>query len=385
MKKLSPLTKKIQGSISLDLNALYLRMKKEGENVISLGVGEPDFDTPENIKAAGIDAIKRGETNYVATPGIPAVREAISNYFNTYDKIPYNPGDVMVTNGGKQAIYNAFLTILKPGEEVIIPEPAWFSFRELVKLAGGTPVPAKTTDLTVTAANIRKAITKKTKALLINSPSNPTGEVIPTDELKKMAALAIKHDLYVISDEMYHRFVFSGSRKSMASLPGMYERTFTVNGVSKTYAMTGWRLGFMGAPEEFIAPMTRFQSHATGGINAPTQWAAVEALTGTQKPVEKMLAAFKERRAFVIKRLRSIRGITPNNPSGAFYVFPDISATGLDSMTFCERLLKEHKVVAIPGKAFGEQGEGHIRLSYANSMENLEEALNRIEAFVKGL
>jgi aspartate/methionine/tyrosine aminotransferase len=385
MKKLSARTKTIKGSISLELNALYLSMKKQGDNSISLGVGEPDFDTPGAIKAAAIAAIERGETNYVATTGIPELREAIAYYFRTYDKLSYNSDEVMVTTGGKQAIHNACLTILKPGDEIIIPEPAWFSFAEIVKLAGGKPVPSKTDKLAVTAANLKKAITPKTKAILINSPSNPTGEVIPTAELAKIAELAVKKDLYVISDEIYHRFVFSGSHKSVASFPGMYERTFTVNGVSKTYAMTGWRLGFMGAPEEFIKPMARFQSHSTGGINAPTQWGAVEALTGSQKPVEKMLASFKERRSFVIKRLRSIHGIQPNNPAGAFYVFPDISATGLDCMTFCERLLKEQKVVAIPGKAFGKQGEGHVRLSYANSMQNLEEALNRIESFVKSL
>lgn len=383
MKQLSSLAARISGSVSLELNARYLELKKQGKPVISLGVGEPDFDTPAHIKQAATDALKRGETHYVATAGIPEVRDAIAQYFKKYHRCPYVPDEVMVCNGAKQAILNSLLVILNPGDEVIIPEPAWFTFGELVKLAGGLPVSCATENLSVKASLIEQRITHKTKALILNSPSNPTGEIIPAAELKKIAALAVEHDFFVISDEMYHRFLFEGRHKSIASLLDMKERTFLVNGASKTFAMTGWRCGFVGAPEQHIRAMTRIQDHATGCINVPTQYAVVAALTGTQTPVTKMIAEFAKRRKYMLKRLNQINGLVPNNPSGAFYVFPDTSAFGISSFDFCRRLLDEKLVVAIPGSAFGAGGEGHIRLSYATSLKNIKEAMDRIEKFVK--
>lgn len=383
MKQLSSLAGRISGSVSLELNARCLELKKQGKPVISLGVGEPDFDTPSHIKKAAIAAITRGETHYVATAGIPEVRDAVAQYFKKYHRCTYAPSEVMVCNGAKQAILNSLLVTINHGDEVLIPEPAWFSLAELVKLAGGLPVSCATDQLAVKASLIEQRISHKTKALILNSPSNPTGEIIPLAELKKIAALAIKHDLRVISDEMYHRFIFEGTHKSVASFPDMKERTFLVNGASKTFAMTGWRCGFVGAPEEYIRAMTRIQDHATGCINVPTQWAVAAALTGTQEPVAKMITEFAKRRKYVLKRLKEIKGIVPNNPCGAFYVFPDISEYGISSFDFCQRLLNEKLVVAIPGSAFGQGGEGHIRLSYATSMKNIEEAMNRLEKFVK--
>lgn len=383
MKPLSSLAGRISGSVSLELNALYLELKKQGKPVISLGVGEPDFDTPAHIKKAANDALKRGETHYVATAGIPEVRTAIAQYFKKYHRCTYTPSEVMVCNGAKQAILNSLLVTINPGDEVIIPEPAWFTFGELVKLVGGLPVSCGTDNLNVKASLIEQRITHKTKALILNSPSNPTGEIISPGELKKIAALAAEHDLYVISDEMYHRFLFEGRSRSIAALPDMKERTFLVNGASKTFAMTGWRCGFVGAPEEYIRAMARIQDHATGCINVPTQYAVIAALTGTQVPVTKMIAEFAKRRKYLLKRLKEIKGIVPNNPTGAFYVFPNISEYGISSFDFCQRLLNEKLVVAIPGSAFGQGGEGHIRLSYATSMENSEEAMNRLEKFVK--
>ena len=383
MKQLSSLAGRISGSVSLELNARYLELKKQGKPVISLGVGEPDFDTPAHIKKAANEALKRGETHYVATAGIPEVRNAVAEYFKKYHRCAYMPEEVMVCTGAKQAILNSLLITLNPGDEVIIPEPAWFSFAELVKLAGGLPVSCATENLSVTASLIEHRITHKTKALILNSPSNPTGEIIPAGELKKIAALAIKHDFSVISDEMYHRFLFEGRHTSIASLPDMKERTFLVNGASKTFAMTGWRCGFVGAPEHHIKAMTRIQDHATGCSHVPTQWAVVSALTGTQAPVTKMIAEFAKRRKYVLKRLHQINGLVPNTPGGAFYVFPDTSTFSISSFDFCRRLLDEKLVVAIPGSAFGAGGEGHIRLSYATSMKNIEEALNRLEKFVK--
>ncbi len=383
MKPISSLAVRISGSVSLELNARYLELKKQGKPVISLGVGEPDFDTPAHIKKAAIAAITRGETHYAATAGIPEVRSAIAQYFKKWHRAAYAPNEVMVCNGAKQAILNALLVTINPGDEVLIPEPAWFTFGELVKLAGGLPVSCATDQLVVKASLIEQRLTHKTKAIILNSPSNPTGEIIPLAELKKIAALAVKHDLFLISDEMYHRFIFEGTHKSIASLPDMKERTFLVNGASKTFAMTGWRCGFVGAPEEYIQAMTRIQDHATGCINVPTQWAVAAALTGTQAPVTKMIAEFAKRRKYMLKRLKEIKGIISNNPGGAFYVFPNISEYGISSFDFCQRLLNEKLVVAIPGSAFGQGGEGHLRLSYATSMENSEEALNRLEKFVK--
>ena len=383
MKPFSSLSQHIHGSVSLQLNVRYLELKKQGKPVITLGVGEPDFDTPPHIKKAANEALKKNQTHYVATAGIPEVREAVAQYFKKHHRVAYQPSEVMVGNGAKQVMLNALLVTLNPGDEVIIPEPAWFSFAELVKIAGGIPVSCPTENLKVRASLIERKITHKTKALILNSPSNPTGEIIPSAELKKIAALATARDLFVISDEMYHRFLFEGRHTSIASFPDMKERTFLVNGASKTFAMTGWRCGFVGAPEEYIQAMTNIQDHATGCINVPTQYAAVAALTGTQEPVTKMIAEFGKRRKYMLKRLKEIRNIVPNNPAGAFYVFPDISECGISSFDFCQRLLDKHLVVAIPGSAFGAGGEGHIRLSYATSMKNIEEALNRLEKFVK--
>ncbi|MDO8642996.1 MAG: pyridoxal phosphate-dependent aminotransferase [Candidatus Woesearchaeota archaeon] len=383
MKPLSIRSSTIHGSVSLQLNAQYLALKKQGKPAISLGVGEPDFDTPAHIKKAANDALKRGATHYVATAGIPEVREAVAQYFKKYHRVEYTPNEVMVCNGAKQAILNALLVILNPGDEVVIPEPSWFSFAELVKLVGGVPVSCPTENLMVRASLIEQKITHKTRAIILNSPSNPTGEVIPSAELKKIAALVHNRDLFVISDEMYHRYLFAGRHTSIASCKDMYERTFLVNGVSKTYAMTGWRCGFVGAPEQFISAMTRIQDHATGCINVPTQWGVVAALSGTQAPVTAMLKEFEKRRKYILQRLNEINGMVPNNPAGAFYVFPDISEFRCSSFDFCQRLLAEKLVVAIPGSAFGAGGEGHIRLSYATSMKNIKEAMDRIEKFVK--
>ncbi len=381
MKRLSLLSTCIHGSVSLELNARYLALKKQGNPAISLGVGELDFDTPAHIKKAATTALARGATHYVATPGIPEVRKAVATYFKKWHRVPYEPYEVMVCNGAKQALLNSLQAILNPGEEVIIPEPSWFTFAELVTLAGGVPVSCPTEKLAVKASLISSRITPKTKAILLNSPSNPTGECIPADELKKIAGLIVENDLFAVSDEMYHRFIFEGTHTSIVSFTGMKERTFLVNGVSKTFAMTGWRCGFVGAPEQFIAAMTRIQDHATGCINVPTQYAVVAALTDTQAPVTAMIKEFAKRRKYMLKRLGEIEGIVPNTPTGAFYMFPKIPFTS--SVDFCRRLLEKQLVVAIPGSAFGTGGEGHIRLSYANSLKNIEEALDRLEKCVK--
>jgi len=374
--------RKITPSITLAIDAKAKQLKKEGKDIIIFAAGEPDFDTPENIKQAAKKAIDNNITKYTAVNGMLELREAIVNKFKRVNKIGYDASEVMVGCGGKQILYNTTLAILNKDDEVILPVPYWISFGEMV-IAEAKVVYCKTNDkFKLTAKDVGDKITNKTKMLILNSPNNPTGAVVDQYEIKKIAKLAVDNNFYVVSDEVYEHFVYVNNKQvSIASLNDEIKNlTITVNSVSKTYAMTGWRIGYCGANKEIINAMSSIQGHSTGNPSSIAQMAALEALTGPQDSIKKMVEAFDERRMFMYKRLNEISGIQCVEPEGAFYAFPDISGTGISSMQFASKLLEEALVAVVPGKAFGS--DNHIRLSYAASMEDIEKGIDRIDKWV---
>ncbi len=377
--------KNITPSATLAIDSKAKQLKKEGKNVLNFGVGEPDFNTPENIKEAAKSAIDRNITRYTPVGGIPELREAIAKKFREYNKINYDASEVMTASGGKHGLYNIVASMLNDGDEAILPVPYWVSFEEMIKLAGAKPVFCKTDEkFKLTANDVEAKITNKTKMLILNSPSNPSGAVVEKREIEKIAKLAVEHNFYVVSDEVYEHFVYGNKERiSIASLNSEIKSlTITANSFSKTYAMTGWRVGYCGASKEIIKAMENFQSHASGNVSNISQMAALEALKGPQDSVKEMIKAFDERRKFMHKRLNEMPGIKCNEPEGAFYAFPDIRGTGMGSMEFSSKLLDEALVAVVPGTAFGL--EGHVRLSYAASMKDIEQGMERMEKWVKG-
>lgn len=358
------------------------------DDVISLGVGEPDFITPWNIRDQAIAALQDGYTSYTANAGLLELREEIANYLSKSFQVDYDPANqIIVTVGASQSIDLAFRAILNPGDEVLIMEPSFVSYASLVSLAGGVPVRIDTyadNGFKVTPEQLEKKITKRTKAMLICSPNNPTGTCLSRDELLAIARMVKKHDLLVISDEIYAELTYDGKFTSFASIPDMYERTILINGFSKGFAMTGWRLGYTAAPKELTSLMVKIYQYTT--MCAPTmlQIGAIEALKNSAEQVEKMRQSYWRRRNFIVESLNQI-GLSCHMPGGAFYVFPSIQETGLSSEEFAEKLLHEERVAVVPGNAFGASGEGYIRCSYATSIEQLEEAVNRMERFMKKL
>jgi aminotransferase len=356
------------------------------EGVISLGVGEPDFITPWNIREMTIASLEEGYTSYTANAGLLELREEISQYMFRRFNVNYNPASqIIVTVGASQALDLAFRAILNPGEEVLIVEPAFVSYASLVTLAGGKPVPLSTkveTGFKVTAEQIEGAITTKTKAILLCSPNNPTGTLLDKEDLKAIAAVVKRHDLLVISDEIYAELTYDGDYTSIASIDDMYERTILINGFSKGFAMTGWRLGYICAPKEFISAMLKIFQYTTMCAPHMLQHGAIEALRNSSEQVEKMRSSYQRRRNYFVQALREI-GLPCHMPGGAFYVFPSIQHTGLTSEQFAEKLLMSQKVAVVPGSAFGECGEGYIRCSYATSLEQLKEAIERIGHFMQ--
>jgi len=372
-------------TIAIDTKAKAF--KSHGIPVINLSVGEPNFHTPENIKKAAINAIKEGNSFYTAPEGILELRQAIAKKIINDNKITYDPSQIIVGAGSKQLLYTAFQVLCDKGDEVIIPLPAWNTFVEQVKLAGAKPVfitlkpPFK-----LTANDVKKAITSKTKLLLLNSPSNPAGAMIESDELKKIADLVVKNNILVITDEIYEKLTYSQRHISIASLNNdIKERTITINGVSKAYAMTGWRLGYAAGPKEIIEKMKALQSQLISHATAISQKAAVEALTGDQKSIEMMRKAFAKRRDFCLKQIAAIPELSVNEPDGAFYLF--ISLEKLlrkqypSSAAWAEALLEKEKVAVVPGEAF--YYPGYIRMSYAASDEDLQEAFKRLKKFIE--
>ena len=382
---LSNRAKNIAPSVTLAITAKAKQMKKEGIDVVGFGAGEPDFDTPDNIKEAAKKAIDEGFTKYTPVPGIPELREAVAKKFQKENNLAYAPDQIIVSNGGKHTLYNIMLAILDKGDEVIIPVPYWVSYEEQVKLAEGKAVFCNTDNFKIKADLIAEKVTPKTKLLILNSPNNPSGAVCDKNELKKIADLAVEKNFYVVSDEVYEKLIYDGNEHvSIASLNNeIYKRTITVNAVSKTYSMTGWRIGYCAGPADLIKGMSNVQSHTTSNPCSIAQKAALEALNGPQEKAAEMIKAFDERREFMFKRLNEIKGIKCSKPEGAFYCFPDISGTGLKSMEFTEKLLEQEKVAVVPGKDFGN--DNCVRLSYATSMENIKKGLDRIEKFCESL
>ncbi|MCM3568581.1 aminotransferase [Neobacillus mesonae] len=356
------------------------------EGVISLGVGEPDFVTPWNIREATILSLEQGITSYTANPGLLELRQEICKYLKNRFSVQYNPkNQVIVTVGASQAIDLAFRAILNQGEEVLIVEPAFVAYGPLVSLAGGKPVPVSTSPengFKVTPEQIEAAITEKTKAILICSPNNPTGTMLTKDELAELAKVIQKHDLILISDEIYAELSYDETFTSFAAIDGMYERTILINGFSKGFAMTGWRLGYLAAPAEFVSVMLKIYQYTTMCAPHMLQIGAIEALRNTFNEVEEMRKSYQRRRNYIVQSLNEI-GLDCHTPGGAFYVFPSIRSTGLSSEEFAEELLKAEKVAVVPGNAFGESGEGYVRCSYATSMAQLQEALKRMQRFVE--
>ncbi len=363
------------------------RLRREGIDVVDFGAGEPDFPTPENIKRAAVDAIAANFTKYTGTGGTPELKKAVCQRHQDDYGTNYTAAECMVTVGGKHAIFNLMQALVNPGDEVLIPVPYWVTYKDVVNYAGGKCVFIETDErsgFVLTAKAIERHITPKTKLLIINSPSNPSGAVLPQDEFVRIYQLAEKHGIRLMTDECYCQFLYEGEPFSVASLPGAKDLVAVAGSLSKTYSMTGWRIGFALAPKPLIDAMMKLQSHTTSNPTSISQKAAIEALTGPQDSIPVMLAEYRTRRDYVVQRLRKIPGVTIAEPKGAFYAYPNVSVgfrNGIGSaLQFSERLLSEAHVAVVPGEAFGTNQ--HVRISYATSMRELERGLDRIERFI---
>jgi len=357
-------------------------LEAQGRDVVHLEIGEPDFDTPENVREAGVQAIRDGWTHYGPAGGQPDLRQAIADYINRSRGTSYAATNVVVTPGGKPIMFFLILAMLEEGDEAIYPDPGFPIYRSMIDFVGARAVPLpirERNDFRLDVAELAAHITPRTRFLIINSPANPTGGVLTRDDLEEIARLAVAHDLFVLADEIYSEILYEGEHHSIATFPGMVERTAILDGFSKTYAMTGWRLGYGVMPEMLAEHVTRLMVNSVSCTASMVQRAGLEALTGPQDDVQEMVAAFRRRRDLIVAGLNRIPGISCREPAGAFYVFPNITGTGMSSKVFADLLLEEHGVAALSGTAFGEHGEGYLRLSYANSEENLAKALDRIE------
>jgi aspartate aminotransferase len=384
--KLSKRALSINPSLTLLITAKAKEMKKQGLDVISFGAGEPDFDTMKNIKEAAKKAIDDGFTKYTATSGILELKQAICAKLRRDNWLDYEPKNIIVSTGAKQALFNIIMTLIDPGDEVIIPIPYWVSYEEMVRVAEGKCIFVKPNkDLKMDYKEFEKHVSLKTKMLILNSPSNPAGVIYDEKELKRIASVCLKHNIIILSDEVYEKLIYDGKKHiSIASVnEKMKNYVVVVNGVSKTYAMTGWRIGYAAGPEDVIKAAVKLQDHSTSNPCSIAQKAALEALTGPQDHIQKMVWEYKKRRDFMVKKLNSIKGIRANVPDGAFYVFADVSSFyGSEikgSMEFCEKLLDEANVAVIPGIAFGD--DKSVRLSYATGQEHINRGLERLQKF----
>ncbi|WP_223593526.1 pyridoxal phosphate-dependent aminotransferase [Neobacillus bataviensis] len=377
-------------STTLAITAKAKELKEKGEDVIGLGAGEPDFNTPQHILDAAVESMNEGYTKYTPSAGLPALKKAIIKKFEQDQGLTYKPNEIIVGNGAKHALYTLFQVILNDGDEVIIPTPYWVSYPEQVKLAGGVPVyieGSEENQFKITPEQLIKAITKKTKAVIINSPSNPTGVLYTAEELLELGKICLKENILIVSDEIYEKLVYGGVKHiSIAELsPELKEQTIVINGVSKSHSMTGWRIGYAAGNKEIIEAMTNLASHSTSNPTTTAQYASIAAYNGPQEPVEEMRQAFEKRLEIIYDKLVAIPGFTCVKPQGAFYLYPNVKAaaemTGFDQVDdFVEALLVEAKVAVIPGSGFGTPD--NIRLSYATSLEQLEKAVARIHQFV---
>jgi len=386
--RVSERLKKINPSSTLAITSKANKLKSEGKDVVSFAAGEPDFDTPDFIKKAAIDAINGGFTKYTPTTGILDLKKAISEKFRKDNSLNYIPQQIVVSCGAKHSIYNALMVLVKHGDDVLIPSPFWVSYPEMVNLCDARPVFIKTlpeNNFKMRIKDLEKHITSKTKVLILNSPSNPTGCVYSPEELKEIAAVCVAKKIFVISDEIYEKIIFDNIKTvSIASLgEDIYDLTITVNGLSKSHSMTGWRIGYLGGPADIVEAISRLQDHSTSNPNSIAQKAALAALTAPDDFVRTMRQEFEKRRNFCIERIGKIKKIKAVKPEGAFYIFCDISKTKLSSMEFAEKLLNEELVAVIPGESFGR--DDFIRISFATSMERIEAGLNRIDNFISKL
>ena len=382
--------KRIKPSPTIAVTSKAREMRAAGKDVIGLGAGEPDFDTPNNIKEAAIEAIRKGDTKYTAVDGTPALKKAIQSKFSRENNLSYDLDQISVGTGGKQVLYNAFMATINKGDEVIIPAPYWVSYPDIVLLAGGKPKIVKCDEknnFKLTPEKLKKVISKRTKWIIINSPSNPTGSGYTKNEIEALSKVLLKYNkVFILSDDIYEHITYDNFKFfTIAQIEKLKSRTLTMNGVSKSYSMTGWRIGYAAGPKEIIKAMAKIQSQSTSNPTSISQAAAVEALNGTQEFISERSNSFKERRNFVVDSLNKIRGISCLSPEGAFYVFPNCKKL-LNKKTklktdkdFVEKLLEQAEVAVVQGSAFGL--DGYFRISYATSMENLKKAMERIKTF----
>ena len=370
---------------AFEVLAAAQRLEAEGLDIVHLEIGEPDFDTPDNIIQSGKKALGKGYTHYNPSQGYSDLREQIAQVVSDTRGISVKGDNVVVTPGGKPIMFFVMLALINPGDEVLYPNPGFPIYESMINFVGGVPVPMRlheSKEFSIDVNEISNQITEKTRLMIINSPNNPCGSVISEHDMITLAELAIENDIVVLSDEIYIRFLYEGCHVSIASFPGMKDRTIILDGFSKSYAMTGWRIGYGIMPDELVEPISRLVTNSVSCTASFTQMAALEALTGSQDGSYNMVEAFKSRRDVIVEGLNSISGIRCLKPRGAFYVFPNIQDTGMNSKDFAGRLLSEGGVAALAGEAFGEYGKGYLRFSFANSMDNIERAIGRIEQFV---
>jgi aspartate/methionine/tyrosine aminotransferase len=364
-------------------------LEKQGKKIVHLEIGEPDFDTPKNIKEAAVKALYEGYTHYTPSAGILELREAIAEYISKTRNIEVEPDEVVVTPGAKPIMFFAILACVNPGEEVLYPNPGFPIYESVINFVGAKPVPIpllEENDFRMDPEYAKEKITEKTKMIILNSPENPTGGVLTKEDIKVIAdCIANRDDVIVLSDEVYSRIIYEGEHESIASLPGMKEKTIILDGFSKTYAMTGWRLGYGVMRKDLAQKMARLMTNSNSCTSAFTQIAGIEALKGPQDETEKMVTEFRKRREVIVSGLNKIKGVTCRKPHGAFYVFPNIKGTGMNCRKLSDYLLNEAGVAVLPGTSFGDYGEGYLRLSFANSIENIKEALNRMSEAIEKL
>ena len=376
----------IKPSVTLAIAAMAKAMQQDGKDICSFSAGEPDFDTPAHIKDAAKQALDRGKTKYGAAAGEPQLREAIAHKLQHDNNLNYSAANILVTNGGKHSLYNLMVTLIDPGEEVIIPAPFWLSYPEMVKLAGGVPVIVDTdssTDYKISPAALNAAITPKTKLFILNSPSNPSGVVYNRAELQALAKVIVDRDILVVSDEIYEKIIYDGVEQVSIGALGedIFQRTIISSGFAKAYSMTGWRVGYLAAPVALIQAASALQGHSTSNVCTFAQYGAIAALEGSQDCVETMRQAFALRRQVILERLQAIPGLTCAKPDGAFYLFINIGNTNIKSLDFCQQLLEQQQVATIPGQPFG--ADDHIRISYATDLITIEKGMDRLAKFVR--
>jgi aspartate/methionine/tyrosine aminotransferase len=379
--------KALETETAFEVLAKAKALEKQGKDIVHLEIGEPDFDTPKNIKDAATKALNAGYTHYTPSAGMPEVKQVIAEYISKTRKLDVRPEEVVITPGGKPIMFFSMLALVSSGDEVMYPNPGFPVYESLIKFVDAKPVPIplkEENEFGFDPEYVKKKITKKTKMIILNSPENPTGGVIPREQLKVIAdCLENRDDVFVLSDEIYSRIIYEGKPESISQFPGMKDKTIILDGFSKTYAMTGWRLGYGVMRKDLAGKMAQLMTNSNSCTNVFVQLAGVEALKGPQNEPEKMVAEFRKRREVIVNGLNEIKGMTCTKPHGAFYAFPNIKGTGMNSRKLGDHLLQNAGVAVLPGISFGEYGEGYLRLSFANSVENIKKALDRIERSLK--